>query len=143
MAKVITLTGLGNKKRLAGKNRCTPVRVFSRVEDKELIVCKEDIKEDNIESIGGLEEVPVAETAPLVNVPSVSPRRRGRPRGSSPLNPNYSTKKGRRAKAPSATFCPRENRQWVMATVGGGVKAKRCRCNAPGNSRFLKNSDCE
>ena len=138
MAKVITLTGLGNKKRLAGKNRCTPVKVFSRVEDRELTVCKEDIKD---EAISGIDNS-VAE-APLAPLGSVTPRRRGRPRGSSPSNPNYATKKGRRAKAPGATFCPREHRQWVMATVGGGVKAKRCRCNAPGNSRFLRNSECE
>jgi len=139
LAKVITLTGLGNKKRLAGKNRCTPVKVFSRVEDRELTVCKEDIKDEDV--VRGIDNSVVeAPLAPLGNVPQ---RRRGRPRGSSPANPNYATKKGRRAKAPGATFCPRESRQWVMATVGGGKKARRCRCNAPGNSRFLANRECE
>ena len=45
MARAVTLIGLGKKEKLAdkSKNKCTPVKVFSRVEDRDLVVCSEDI----------------------------------------------------------------------------------------------------
>lgn len=109
----------------------------SRVEDRELVVCQEDIVEEKPAVLLSGIDNGLAESTPTPK------RRRGRPRGSSPSNSAYTTKRGTRAKSPSTTFCPRENRHWVTATVGGGKQAKRCRCNAPGNSRFLPNRECE
>ena len=143
MAQVITLTGLSKKSRLAGKNKCTTVRVFSRVEDRELMVCQEDIVEEKPAVLLNGIDNGLAESVSEMPYSAPSKRPRGRPRGSSPSNSTYTTRKGRRAKAPTTTFCPRENRHWVTATVGGGKQAKRCRCNAPGNSRFLPNRECE
>lgn len=106
------------------------------------MVCQEDITEDK-PALSGIDNS-LREVASVTPYSAPAPKRpRGRPRGSSPSNPTYTTRKGHRAKSPKTTFCPRENRGWVMATVGGGKQARRCRCNAPGNSRFLRNSECE
>jgi len=67
----------------------------------------------------------------------------GRPSGSSPKNANYATKTGNRPKQPKAASCPREARQWVSVTTGGGKSGKRCRCTSSGNRRYLKNSECK
>lgn len=120
MSKAITLTGLKTASKLDGvPDKCTPVTIFSPALDGEISVCKEQLTEVR--------------------------RRRGRPRGSSPKNIAYKTKKGSRANAPKTPFCPRDKRTWVSITRNG-KKEKRCRCNMPGkggNRRYLKNTECQ
>ena len=132
MSRVVTLDGLKVKSRLDGSSACTPVSM----EDKDgnsVVVCKESI----------------AESLPKVQVTQRYCKRRGkdgrclgRPRNSSSRNPNYRTKKGARVKPTRVTSCPVDQREWVTVKTGGGKRGKRCRCTAPGNSRFLKNSEC-
>ena len=144
-ARATALAGL--PKGRIGRRKCTPVEANYDVEGRKVIVCKEDLVVKDLPNVKDLGAAVMAETTAA---PTGECKRRtkngrcvGRPRGSSPKNTNYVTKKGKRVDAPNVSFCPADSRQWVDVTVGGGKKARRCRCTAPGNQRYLKNSECK
>jgi len=145
MDKAITLTGLKSKSSLSGKTKCTPVRVESKVDGKEVTVCQEDLANVKI--------VPEAEAPRMQTCKRISKNGKclGRPRGSSPKNKNYKTKKGESVEFPfkkpafsdKPPKCPAGQAKWVPVTVGGGKKAQRCRCFAPDNKRYVENKECD
>jgi len=123
---------------IAKGRRCTPVSVTS-ADGGAVRICKEDLMSAETPVI----VQPTGPAAPICKRVSKHGRCLGRPRGSSPSNVRYATKRGRSPKAPSVTSCPTDARRWVDVVVGGGKHAKRCRCTAPGNKRYLKSQECK
>jgi hypothetical protein len=135
---VTTLDSLRKVGGLRRGGKCTAVEMTTADGTKALI-CKEDL----VSEVATAPTVaPMVAMAPSCKKLSKHGRCLGRPRGSSPKNVRYVTKRGRTPKQPQATSCPADSRHWVDVTVGGGKKARRCRCTAAGNKRYLKSSEC-